>query len=182
MLNLKSKLPILVCLIGVFASCSHMPPSYQVLMQNKIGIEILVDSKRVSVTCEDASGDDKIHVLLVHVLTEKKVIDEYIYGMAYPKSACLAFKAELDRVINNGKKIYIGAHGTGEIDHSYPDPNQKHSFAELGVFTISRVFFDFQVIKNEKGQCFGFAYGNETDGPCKKAGVDFLVGSPVSGY
>ena len=63
-----------------------------------------------------------------------------------------------------------------------PDPTQKHNFPELGDFTISRLFFDFQVIKNEKGQCMGFAYGDEKDGPCKKAGVDFLVGSPVSGY
>ena len=151
-------------------------------MKNEKGIEVLLDSRRVSVTCEDASGDDKIHVLLVHVLNEKKLIDEYIYGMAYPKEVCLEIKQRIERVIKNGKQIYIGAHGDGKMDNEYPDPTQKHNFPELGDFTISRLFFDFQVIKNEKGQCMGFAYGDEKDGPCKKAGVDFLVGSPVSGY
>ena len=181
---LKNKLLglILICTFQFLISCSLTAPSYKVLMKDKKGIEVLLDSRRVNVTCEDASGDDKIHVLLVHVLNEKKLIDEYIYGMAYPKEICLDIKQRIKRVIKNGKQIYIGAHGDGKVDNDYPDPTQKHNFPELGDFTISRIFYGFQVIKNEKGQCMGFAYGDEKDGPCKKAGVDFLVGSPVSGY
>ncbi len=179
MTKLKTSLKIFF-ITTLLSSCAQTVPSYKELMRNSSGIEILIDANRINATCEDASGDDKIHVLLVHVLNEKQMVDDYVYGMAYPKEICTDLKKQIDRVIKNGTKIYLAAIGKGKPDPTYSDI--KYTFAGLGEFPITKVCFSFEVIKNEKGQCFGFAHGNEKDGTCKKAGVDFLVGSPVSGY
>ncbi len=165
MQNLKNSFYISIIFLFVFLSCSIAQPSYKILKVNEDGIEILLSSNRAYVTCENASGDDKVHILLLHILNDKNTVDDFIHGLAYPKEDCMSLKSAIERVIMNGKQIYLAGSGSGKVNLKYEDESYK--FRDLGQFPFSKIVFGFRMIKNEKGQCYRFGVGDEKEESCK---------------
>lgn len=143
--------------------------SYRVIDRDAYRTEIQVTPDRILLECEDiidhenAGDPDGNFGFMIHVLDDEDTVLTLIQEPVIGRKDCFERKADIEKILHNGKSIYIGGHGT--LDE--PRENGKRiysSFPKRGTFHENGRGLQLSVIRNENGRCYSAANG--TDEPC----------------
>lgn len=153
---------MIVSLIGCSTS------SYRINGVDSGHIEFVVTPDRVIVEClfiDDYTGDLKSpYGFLIHILNDRKSVFSLGHSTVLDHSVCVSRMNEVRKLIKNGEKIYVG--GIGKVGESRQQNELRYLFPGLGTFPDSGESLGFQVIWNDKGQCFD-SYSGDAQ-PCPR--------------
>jgi hypothetical protein len=155
-------------LLFTLSSCSTS--SFKVLSKSEFLAEFQVTPDRVILECEDifdhsdAGNPEGNFGFMVHVLDEEDTVLTLIREPVTTRTECFKKRDYIQRILKNGKKIFIGGHGG--INEPRTRGSRSHSsFEKSGTFYDNGRVMQLLVIRNEKDQCFSLDYGMSP--PCE---------------
>lgn len=162
--------------IATFLSLSTLfactTSSYRVIDRDDYRTEIQVTPDRILLECEEiidhenAGDPDGNFGFMIHVLDDENTVITLIQEPVIGRKDCFKRQEGVSKILQSGKSIYIGAHGT----LNEPRENGKRiysSFQKRGNFHANGRSLQFSVIKNENGRCYSASNGS--DEPCMPA-------------
>ena len=124
---------------------------------------------RILLECEDIkdhenAGDPEGNFgFMIHVLDEEDTVLTLIQEPVIGRKDCFARLAHIEKVVQTGKKIYLGAHGTLD-EPRVIGKDVFTTFPKSGKYYYNGRVFQFSVITNENGGCYSVTHG--TGKPC----------------
>jgi hypothetical protein len=159
----KSSLVVAVFSSVIVSACTTS--SYRVIGRDSYRVEIQVTPDRVLLECEDIKDHDNAgdpngnFGFMIHVLDEENTTLTLLQGPVLWRKHCFERQEAIARILEGGKTIYIGAHGT--LDHPREKGQRSYSsFRKAGTFYDNGRVLQFSVIKNEHGQCYSPIHGS----------------------
>jgi hypothetical protein len=143
--------------------------SYRVIDQDRYRTELLISPDRILLECEDIkdhanAGDPEGNFgFMVHVLDEEDTVLSLIQEPVTTRKHCFKRQDYIAKILRDGKRIYIGGHGTLEEPRTREDRGYS-GFGKRGTFYRNGRGLQLSVIQNEHGQCYSAT--NEMDPPC----------------
>jgi len=160
---------IILCVIfALFSNCTTN--TYRVYNKNDGQTEVIVTPDRVLVECEDikdhenASDPAGNYGFMIHVLDEENTVWNAIRGSVIDRKTCFEQKKHIEKILQNGKQIYLG--GMGTLDDPREKTTSKYTFPNKGIFSWNGRVLGFRVIQNELGECYDVYYGSKA--PCPR--------------
>ena len=162
MICLKNKTSVLLVFFILSTSCTTS--SFNVLRQSKTSAEFLVSPDRVILECERIETDDRgiVYGFMIHVLDEKTTSFTLIKTNTLSKDDCDYRIMKIEKILKNGKKIYLA--GIGTYEEPRKEGKYDHTFPHFGTYKDNGRSLQFIAIKNELNQCWGGFTGEEL--PC----------------
>ncbi len=164
MIDLKLKITNLLFLF-IFSGCSTS--SFKVKKETDFLTELLVTPDRIILQCEELDEDPDVgaYGFMVHILDEKETVTTSALSVRPDKENCERFIRKIDRILKNGKQIYIGNRmRLSSRTRKNNETNFRYTFPGHGTFFSNGRSLEFVVIANEKNQCYAPTYGK--DEPC----------------
>jgi len=163
----KSNLIFSVTLI-LISGCTT--PSYRIYNVNDNRTELVVTPDRITVQCEDVESPEEPRVpagrygFMIHILDEENTFLNVIRGHVLSKKDCFDQKHHAEKILGNGKQIYLGSMGT--LDSPREITTTKYIFPKRGTYFWNGRVLQFKVIQNELGECYDVYYGSKA--PCPR--------------
>lgn len=168
MIDLKLKITSLLFLF-IFSGCSTS--SFKTKKETDFLTELLVTSDRIILQCEELDEDPDVgaYGFMVHILDEKETVTTSALSIRPDKENCERFIQKIDRILKNGKQIYIGSRmKLSSQPRKNNETNFRYTFPDHGTFFSNGRSLEFVVIANEKGQCYAPTYGKDELGISQK--------------
>lgn len=139
--------------------------SYRVTKQWKLKTELHVTPDRILLECAHVTDEIELtHMFLIHILDEKNTVIDVVQGNNTSKKGCDLRMRGVQKVLDTGHDIYIGA--IGDPFESVVIDSKNYTFPQYGTFRGNGRVLQFHVIANENGKCFGAYYYDEK--PCPR--------------
>lgn len=161
MINLKIKLSSALFLC-VFVGCATS--SFKIKKETNSLTELLVTPDRIILQCEELNEDPDVgaYGFMVHVLDEKQTVTTSALSIRPDKENCERFIQKIDRILKNGRQIYIwNRTKLSSQKRRNDEPNFRYTFPGHGIFFSNGRSLEFVTIANEKGQCYSPTYGKD---------------------
>jgi hypothetical protein len=158
---LKNNVEKVLVAVLVLSGCTS-PSYFRIDKEFNYKTEVKVTPDRVIVNCEDVIGDKSYFALFIYVLDEENSVSSISRFSPNDEQGCQEIKDKIDRIVMEGKEIYIG--GMGSLNEPRQQGSRKYFFKGHGTYYLNKREIQFMVIANEKGRCFSFANGD--DPPC----------------
>lgn len=155
----------------VLSGCAT-PSFYRVANRDDEKIELEVTPDRILLECEDASENrENPYGFMIHVLDDEMTVLDVFQGNTLAKSDCYGRINEIQKILRNGKRIYIAGMGRS-LDKPRITEKWTYHFPAWGTFNGNGRGLQFFAIANEHGQCFDAYFRNEK--PCPQ-GDEFPI-------
>ena len=164
MKNLRLKISSVLFLF-VLSGCSTS--SFKIKKETDSLTELLVTPDRITLQCEELDEDPDVgaYGFMVHILDEKKTVTTSALSIRPDKENCERFIQKIDRILKNGRQIYIGNRmKLSSQARKNDETNFRYTFPSHGTFSSNGRSLEFVTIANEKGQCYSPTYRKEE--PC----------------
>ncbi len=181
MTDLRSRVLHIIVITGIallFSCATGL--KYERLSWHDRGLEVLASPDRILLECQKVSDENDLHGFMIHVLDDQNKVVDFIQGGTLSREDCSSAVNEINKVLTDAKRIYIGGVTDPAADPQLDD--ELFTFPNLGRFPSSKVCVQFIVLKNERGECYDANVGPGFGDDCRKAGRDFLINSKPSGY
>jgi hypothetical protein len=162
----KSRLSAAVISLALWSACSSS--NYKIIDMDRGRTELQVSPNRILLECEDiedhtnAGDPEGSFGFMLHILDEENTVVTAIEEPVTTRKYCFERLNKIDRIIKNGKSVYIGAH------HALDVPRIKEArsylFGKKGPYFGNGRTLQLSVIKNEQGQCYTAHSGDNE--PC----------------
>lgn len=145
-----------------FVGCATS--SYKIINQKNMATEIEATPDRIIMECERVETDDRgvVAGFMIHVINDKNKSITIVQTNALDIESCETRFKKIDKIIKNGKKIYLA--GIGDVEEPHPIQLYEHNFPHHGIIQDSGGSLQFIAIQNELKQCFGAFSAEEK--PC----------------
>jgi hypothetical protein len=156
-------------LVVLFLLSACATSSYRVVNVDGFRTELLVTPDRISLECEDIKDHEDVGSpegnfgFMIHVLDEENTVLTLIQGPVTTRRFCLEQQKAIEKVLKNGKIIYIAGHGSLDEPRKMGKTTYS-SFPKPGVFRGNGRVLMYAVIRNEHGQYYSKDNGSKE--PC----------------
>lgn len=139
---------------------------FKVTKMTRYKVEFSISPDRILLHCIDMDTDteEKMFMFMIHTLNEDNQVVDFIQGNFFDEKYCLYRNQKMEKILRNGKKIYLAAFGDLEIDSILKADPFSYNFPGHGTFKTNGTQLSFVALANEKGECFS-AHSAE-DEPC----------------
>lgn len=155
-----------IVFLFIFAGCTTT--TFNIKKEADGVTELLVTPDRVLLQCEelDEEPDSGAYGFMVHILDEKNTVVTSALNIRPDKKTCECYIYTLSHILKNGYRILIGSRGSISVHSRTNDEERFHyTFSGHGTFSSNGRSLDFDFMANEKGQCYGPAYGDNESCP-----------------
>ncbi|OFZ49760.1 MAG: hypothetical protein A2381_18085 [Bdellovibrionales bacterium RIFOXYB1_FULL_37_110] len=149
-----------------FLVCGCAGPSYKVLHQGRLAVELQVSPDRVLLECEYQYDNDmkNLYGFMMHILDDENTVLSISQFNFLDKESCYKRISKIGEILKTGKQIYIG--GMGDLTEPRIQQERQYVFPGKGTFFYNNRVLQFMVIANEHGLCFDAFSGAEK--PCPR--------------
>ena len=139
---------------------------FKVTKRAKGKMEFSISPDRILLHCIDMDTDTetKMFMFMIHALNEDNQVIDFIQGNFFDEKYCKYRNQKMEKILRNGKKIYLAAFGDLEPSPRLVSDPFFYTFPGYGTFQTNGTQLSFVALANEKGDCFG-AHSAE-DEPC----------------
>lgn len=139
--------------------------SYRILFQDDSAAELSVTPDRVLLECEDLYDADikGLYGFMIHILNDKGEVLTVVQGNTLDKDSCEHRLKGIEKILREGKKIYIA--GRGDLKKVDSSSHEEYAFPKKGKFRSWGRTLGFVAIANESGLCYD-AYSGFEEKPC----------------
>lgn len=153
--------------IGGCVTPSSNPSSFfMIKKQSRNATEILVTPDRVLLQCEKQVEypEEGRYGFIIHILDDENTVVTSSLDIQPDKKGCESFLKKVSHILKNSKRVYIGGHGVLRGKPREEDKQFPQTFPGHGTFYHNSRDISFDVIANDKGECYSPSY--RRDEPC----------------
>lgn len=157
---------VVFCFIGCTTEPLNSNSFFTIKRESNNASEVVITPDRVLVECEELDEDPDVgaYGFMVFMLDEENTITTSSLNIMPDKKNCEKFLKKVNRILKNSKVIYIGGHGSLTDQKKEISKNHPKTFPGHGTFYSNSRAISFDVIENDRGDCYSPSY--KKNEPC----------------